>query len=176
MKAALRIFTVYTEIAVCCWHMVLIIAKERLCKIDMGVLRIQYFCQTTIPLYNCMRGKIMSHFFPQTTLQFSMVNFLKFLGSMYLLYWGCGFARINGSKSTRLDVPSLKNRWRTNPPTYSARSMQILVVPIFLLLYFLGYLCTTYLLFKYKEVHPLLYYILVVCPYEIFGWLGILVA
>ena len=47
--------------------------------------------------------------------------------------------------------------------------MQILVVPIFLLLYFRGYLSTTYLLFKYKKVHRLLYYILVVCPYEIFG-------
>ena len=44
------------------------------------------FHQATIPLYNCIRGKIMSQFFPQTTLPFSMVNFLKFPGSMYLLY------------------------------------------------------------------------------------------
>ena len=55
-------------------------------KMTKALFKSVFIRHATIPLYNCMRGKIMSQFFPQTTLPFSMVNFLKFLGSMYLLY------------------------------------------------------------------------------------------
>ena len=43
-----------------------------------------------LPLYNLSNGNIKSQFLPQTTFPFSSLNFLKYLGSIYRLYCGCG--------------------------------------------------------------------------------------